>query len=181
MGADLILVPSTSSRAACQDRVAKAASGHSNEILGYALSSQVDVFDGGDCFELRHKLEPVVFSGSISNSSTNAGSLISGQIRVPGQNLHRFLVAFACIVTVWGLGNSAWDLLFGTHLLLTRSRTELGPGHPASMEEHLAVFLFLPLVAIPIVTMLWPKARGASNDARQTLKDCLQKMFGNQV
>jgi len=49
------------------------------------------------------------------------------------------------------------------------------------MEEHLAVFLFLPLVAIPIVTMLWPKARGASNNARQTLKDCLQKMFGNQV
>ena len=179
MSTDPILVHSSLSQDACRKRIAKAAAGNSSETLGYALASQVDVLDGGDRFELRHKLEPVVLTGTVSGSNDGSGSVVRGQIDVPRQNLHRSLIGFVCIISVWGLSNAAWDLFFGTHLLLTRTQTELGPGHPASVQQHLAVFLCVPLIALPIVAMLWPKARGVSNDARQTLKDSLQQMFGN--
>ena len=72
-----------------------------------------------------------------------------------------------------------WDLLFGTHILLTRSPTELGPGHPATREGHFAVFVLVPLVAIPILGMLWPKARGLTKGADQALRESLEKMFSN--
>jgi len=68
MSTDLISLKSDLSPDACRDRVAKAASVKSAEILDYALSSQVEVVDGGDRFEVRHKLEPAVFTGEISTS-----------------------------------------------------------------------------------------------------------------
>ena len=39
-----------------------------------------------------------------------------------------------------------YDLAFGTHRLLTRPPTELGTGHPATLTQHFAVFLLVPLV-----------------------------------
>ena len=56
MNHDLIILHSQLSRDACQNRISSAASQDPNEIIGYALTSQVDVIDGGDCFESRHKL-----------------------------------------------------------------------------------------------------------------------------
>jgi hypothetical protein len=135
--------------------IAKAA-GTPSESLGYALASQVDGVDGGDRFELRHDLEPAVLTGMISSSNDKAGSEIRGQIEVPGQTFYRSLTGFVCIVGLWGLLNAAWDLLFRTHLLLTRSRTELQPGHPASVEEHWIVFLCIPIVALPILAVARP-------------------------
>jgi hypothetical protein len=54
-----------------------------NEIIGYALTSQVDVIDGGDCFEPRHKLAPAVFKGVISSTNGDTSSVIAGRIEVP--------------------------------------------------------------------------------------------------
>lgn len=177
MSTDLIFMKSDLSRDACRDRVARAASGKSTEILDYALSSQVEVVDGGDRFEVRHKLEPAVFSGEISPSG--AGSVIRGQIDVPGKSLYRYLIGFVGVISIGGLTGLVWDLLFGTHILLIRSRAELGPGHPATRQEHFAVFVLLPLVAIPTVAMLWPKARGLTGTADQAIRDSLKKMFLN--
>lgn len=177
MSTDLISMNSDLSRDACRDRVARAASGKSTEILDYALSSQVEVVDGGDRFEVRHQLEPAVFSGEISPSG--AGSVIRGRIDVPGKSLYRCLIGFVGVVTIGGLTGSVWDLLFGTHILWIHRRAELGPGHPATREEHFSVFVLLPLVAIPTIAMLWPKARGVTRSADQAIRDSLKKMFLN--
>jgi len=42
----------------CRDRIAAAASDTGPEIVGPDLFSQVEVFDGGDGFELRHRYGP---------------------------------------------------------------------------------------------------------------------------
>ena len=172
-----IILRSCLSRDACQLRVSSAASQDPNEIIGYALSSQVDVIDRGDSFELRHKLEPAVFTGTISSSNSDAGAVITGQFEVPGRNWYRCLIGFVLIVGVSVLASSASDLAFGTHYLLTRSRTELGPGHWATPEQHWLVFILIPLVVLPITAVLWPNARGVTEEARQTLNDCLSKLF----
>lgn len=177
MDTDLIVIRSALAKDACQDRISKA-SREPSEVIDYALASQIEVVDSGDRFELRHKLEPVVFTGTFSRSDGGGGSVISGRVEVPGQGLYRFVIGFVGTISVYVLAVSVWDLVFGTHLLLTRSRTALGPGHPATIDDHWAVFLVVPLVAIPMVAMLWSKARGASSDARRTLNDCLQKLFG---
>lgn len=177
MSTDLIFLKSDLSRDVCRDRVAKAASVKSTEILDYALDSQVEVVDGGDRFEVRHKLEPAVFTGAISTSG--AGSVIRGQIDVPGKSLYRCLIGFVCVISIGGLASSVWDLVFGTHILWIRSRTELGPGHPANREEHFAIFVLFPLVTSSIFAMLWPKARGLTKSANQALRDSLEKMFLN--
>jgi hypothetical protein len=178
MSRDLIVVHSRLSVDECQNRISSAASGDVNKVIGYALSSQVDVVDGADCFELRNRLAPVVFKGTVSATNSNGGSVITGQIEVPGQRWYRVLFAFIATIGLFVLGASGWDLAFGTHLLLTRSRTELGPGHPATPEQHWLAFVLIPLVTVPMVAMLWRKACGASKEARQTMNDCLQRLFG---
>ena len=177
MNCDSMVLHSRLSPADCQQRITRA-SQHPPEIIGYALSSQIDVIDDGDSFELRHKLEPAIFSGTVSAPSADQGAIVAGQISVPGQRRSRFCIAFVFFGGLAGLASSAWDLAFGTHLLLTRSRMELGPGHWASPEEHWLVFILIPLVALPIIAMLWPTARGVGKQARQTVNDCLEKLFG---
>lgn len=176
MGRDLIALRSRLSQDACQLRVSSA-SQSPDKIIGYALSSQVDVIDGGYAFELRHKLEPAVFTGAISSSTSDTGSVITGQIQVPGQNWYRCLIGFVFVISIAVLASSAWDLAFGTRYLLTRSRHQLGPGHFATPEQHWLVLVLIPLVALPIVAALWPKARGVSKEARQTLSECLGELF----
>src|SRR5262249_20656391 len=70
------------------------------------------------------------------------------------------------------VGSCVWN-----DLLRTLSRMELGPGHWASPGEHWLVFILIPLVALPIIAMLWPTARGVSKEVRQTVNDCLEKLF----
>lgn len=67
-----------------------------------------------------------------------------GQIEVPAQRFYRLVSGFVVLVTMLLVGASAYDLRFGTHLLRTRSRTEVGLGHEASTEEHFAVFFLAP-------------------------------------
>jgi hypothetical protein len=178
MSRDSVVLRSRLSPGDCQERIARAASQDSREIIGYALSSQVDVIDDGDYFELRHKLESAIFRGAVSAQNSDKGSIVAGQIEAPGQSLCRLCIAFVSAIGMVGLANSACDLMFGRHRLLTRSRTELGPGHWATPEEHWLIFILIPLVALPIIAILWPTARGVSKEARQTLNDCLNKLFG---
>jgi len=103
--------------------------------------------------------------------------MIRGSIEVPAQGFYRFLVGFVLIVSILLLGTSAYDLIFGSHHLLTRSRSEIGPGHPAAMAEHFSVFMLVPLVATPIVILLWPKARSATSEVRQTYATFLETLF----
>jgi hypothetical protein len=53
------------------------------------------------------------------------------------------------LVSVFVVRTSLYDLVFGAHRLLTQSRTELGPGHRATLGRHFAVFLLVPLVGNP--------------------------------
>lgn len=64
--ANTVVVRTALSRDACQQRIAMAESRGSSEIAGHALSSQIDVVDEGDRFELRHRFEPAVFIGTVS-------------------------------------------------------------------------------------------------------------------
>jgi hypothetical protein len=160
---------------ACRDRIAAAASQTGPEIVGCDLFSQVEVFDGGDCFELRHRCEPAVFKGKVAPCGT--GSIISGGIAVPAQGLYRFSVGLVLLISILLVGTSAYDLLFASHHLLTRSRTEIGPGHPATRSQHGRVLVLVPLVAIPIIVLLWPKARSVKSEVRQTLATFLEALF----
>jgi hypothetical protein len=177
MNRDSMVLCSRLSPNDCQQRIIQASQDPA-KIIGYALSSQIDVIDDGDSFTLRHKLEPAVFRGTVSAVNAGKGAIVAGQIEVPGQRRSRFCTAFVSVVGLAGLASSAWDLAFGTHFLLTRSRMELGPGHWASPEEHWLVFILIPLVAVPIIAVLWPTARGVSKEARQTVSDCLERLFG---
>lgn len=177
MSRDPMVLHSQLSLGDCQQRITRA-SQDPTEIIGYALSSQIDIIDDGESFELRHKLEPVIFKGTVSASGYDRGSIVAGQIEVPGQRRSRFCIAFVSIIGLTGLASSVWDLVFGTHLLRTRPRMELGPGHWASPEEQWLLFILIPLVALPIIAMLWPTARGVSKEVRQTVNDCLEKLFG---
>jgi len=170
-----VVVYSALSRDACQQRIALAEARGSSEIVGHALSSQIDVVDDGDRFELRHKFEPAVFIGAVSPS--DRGSVISGQIEVPAQHFFRFAIGLVTFIALLVLGTSVYDLAFGAHRLLTRSPTELGPGRPATLTQHFAIFLLVPLVVIPIITILWPKARAVSPEVRQSLAEFAQKLL----
>lgn len=143
--------------------------------MTWDLLSQVDVIDEGDRFKLRHKIEPGVFSGTIS--SADRGSQINGEIQVPMQSFYRFLVRFVAFVCLVVMSTSAYDLAFGTHLLRTRSRYEIGLGHLANTEAHFAVFIFAPAIAAPIIFMLWPRARGLTREGRATLLEFAQELF----
>jgi hypothetical protein len=176
MSRDPMVLHSQLSLADCLQRITRA-SQDPTKIIGYSLSSQIDIIDNGDSFELRHKLEPVIFRGTVSASNYDAGSNVAGQIEVPGQRRSRFCIAFVVVVALAGLASSVWDLAFGTQLLRTLSRMELGPGHGASPEEHWLVFILIPLVALPMIAMLWPTARGVRKEVRQTVNDCLEKLF----
>lgn len=133
------------------------------------------MIDQGDRFELRHKFEPAVLTGRISQSGS--GSVVSVRIEGPAQSLYRLVVGFVVFIAVFVLGASAYGLAFGTHLLVTRSRTELGPEHLATRGQHIAVFVLVPLVAISIIATLWPKARGLKAETRRTFLEFLQKLF----
>jgi hypothetical protein len=170
-----VVVYSALSRDACQQRIALAEARGSSEIVGHALSSQIDVVDGGDRFELRHRFARAVFIGTFSPS--DSGSVISGQIEAPAQHFYRLAIGFVIFIALLILGTSVYDLAFGTHRLLTRPPTELGTGHPATLTQHFAVFLLVPLVVIPIITILWPKARGVSPEVRQSLAEFAQKLL----
>ena len=160
---------------ACRDRIVAAASKSGPEIVGYDLFSQVEVFDGGDGFQLRHRYEPAVYKGTIAPSGT--GSIISGSIAVPAQGLYRFSVGFVLIISILLVGTSAYVLISGSHRLLTRSRTEIGPGHPATTAQHFSVLVLVPLLAIPIIFWLWPKARSVNREVRQTFATFLEALF----
>ena len=159
----------------CRDRIAAAASDTGPEIVGHDLFSQVEVFDGGDGFELRHRYEPAVFKGTVAPSGT--ASIISGSIAVPAQGLYRFSAGLVLIISILLVGASAYDLISGGHHLPTRSRTEIGPGHPASRAQHFGVFVLVPLVAIAIIVLLWPKARSVQSEVRQTFATFLAALF----
>ena len=161
----------------CWQRVAKAEANGPGEIVGHALASQIDVVTDGDRFELRHKFAPAIFSGTIAPSGT--GSVIGGQITIPAQGFFRLVLGFVILVELFVLGKSLYDLVVGGHRLLTRSRTELGPGHPATLEQHFAVFLLVPLVVIPMVAILWPKAAAVKPEICQTFEEFLEKFLSN--
>jgi hypothetical protein len=93
---------------ACRDRIVAAASNTGPEIVGYDLFSQVEVFDGGDGFELRYRYEPAVFKGTVAPSGT--GSIISGSIVVPAQALYRFSLGFVLIISILLVGTSAYEI-----------------------------------------------------------------------
>jgi len=103
---------------------------------------QVEVFDGGDCFALRRRSEPAVFKGTAATFGT--GSIISGSIVIPAQGTCRFSLGSVLMVSIRLVGASAHDLLFGSHPFLTRSRTEIGPGHAADAAQHGSVFVLVP-------------------------------------
>ena len=172
---ETILTSTVLSPDECRQRIADAASPRESEVVGWDLFGQIEVIDGGDQFELRHRVEPAVLAGTIQPSGK--GSVVRGELEVPAQSFYRFGFGFATIIALIVLGASACDLIFGTHLLYTRSWTELGPGHPANTEQHVATFLLIPLVCIPILLILWPKARGMSNETRQAFVDFLNKLF----
>jgi len=159
----------------CRDRIAAAASDTGPEIVGHDLFSQVEVFDGGDGFERRHRYAPAVFKGTVAPSGT--GSIISGSIAVPAQGLYRFSLGLVLVISILLVGTSAYDLISGGHHLLTRSRTEIGPGHPATRAQHFGVFVLVPLVAIAIIVLLWPKARSVQSEVRQTFATFLETLF----
>ena len=158
----------------CRSRIAAASAG-STEFVGWDLLSQIEIVDSGDHFELRHRIEPAVLTGTFSTAT--AGSIIRGEIHVPGQPIYRFAAAFAASIALLLCGASAYDLVFGTHLLRTRNRWDLGPGHPATPEMHLAVFILVPLVVIPMLALLWPKARPVKAEIRHLFAECAKKLF----
>lgn len=83
------------------------------------------------------------------------------------------------LVSVFVVRTSLYDLVFGAHRLLTQSRTELGPGHRATLGRHFAVFLLVPLVVIPMVAILWPKAAAAKPGICLTFEEFLEKFLSN--
>jgi hypothetical protein len=172
---DKVLLRSPLSSEACWKRIAGAQENGSCTVVGYALGSLMQVAAYGDQFELRHTVEPAVFMGSVV--SDGSGSSITGIITVPGRNFYASVLVFALTVGLLVMGRSAWDLLFGTHRLLTRKATELGPGHPANLEQHLAVFVLVPLVLVAVILVFGPKARGVSIERRQTTLEFLHTFF----
>jgi hypothetical protein len=163
-----VVVYSALSRDACQQRIALADSRGSSEIVGHVLSSQIDVVDGGDRFELRHKFERAVFIGTVSPS--DSGSVISGQIEVPAQHFYRLAIGFVTFIALLVLGTYVYDLAFGTHRLLTRSPTELGPGHPATLTQHFAIFLLVPDYHNSVAESPWGEPRGPPIPSRVCAK-----------
>ena len=149
--------------------------GGSGKIVGQALGSIADVVANGDEFEVRYTDEPVVFTGSVAVDGT--GSLITGRIEVPLRAFYRAVVVGSGAIGALLLGTSAWDLIFGTHHLLTRRPTELGPGHPANFEQHIAVFITVPLIVAAVFAIFGEKARRPSAEARQGLVDFLHALF----
>jgi lysylphosphatidylglycerol synthetase-like protein (DUF2156 family) len=175
MEADAIVAYTALSPDECQRRIATAESNGASELVGYSLSSQVEVTDGGDRFEVRNKFAPAMLVATVSQSGN--GSIIRGRIEVPAQGLYRLASGFVVLVAALVLGTSAYDLAFGTHRLLTRSRTELGPGHPASIEQHLIVFLVVPILTIALLAIFWPKARPISPETAVTLRQFVQELL----
>lgn len=116
-----------------------------------------------------------MLAATIQPSGT--GSEIRGEMSVPAQGFYRFGFWFAAIISISVLGVSACDLIVGTHLLRTRHWTELGPGHPANTEQHFATFLLVPLVCIPILLILWPKAKGISKEVREAFEEFLCRLL----
>lgn len=158
----------------CQRRITMAAGQGAAEILGYALSSQANVIDNGNGFEVQSKGGPAVLIGTVSPNTT--GSVVHARIKVPAQRFYRIASCLVILVSACVAGGSIYDLVFGTHLLLVRSRTELW-GHPASIEEHFSVFFLLPIVAIPLLAILWPKARPIDAETVQTFREFIKRLF----
>jgi PhnB protein len=75
------------------------------------------------------------------------------------------------------MGVSAWDLVFGTHQRRTRTWGELSPGHPAGFEQHIVVFILVPLILGFAFMFFGPKARPVSAEARQTTLNFLCTLF----
>jgi hypothetical protein len=175
MGTESLVAETGLSADECRKRIAEAESNSVSDIVGYALSSQVTIVDGGDRFEVRSNLDPVVLTASIS--PTASGCTLRGQIEVPAQRFYRVLSGFVVLVAVWLVVASGYDLVFGTHILRTRARTELGLGQPASIEQHFAVFFLVPALAVGVLALLWPKTRPMRRDAIQTLREFVEKLF----
>jgi hypothetical protein len=110
-------------------------------------------------------------------TSERSSSVIKGRIAVPCRNLYASVVVLALAIGLLVMSTSAWDLVFGTHDLLTRKGTELGPGHPANLEQYFAVFIIVPLLLLTIVIFFGPKARGVTAETHQTTLDFLRTMF----
>lgn len=92
-----------------------------SEIVGYALSRQLNLIDGGDRLELPSNLEPVVLTATISPAAN--GCMVRSRIEVPAQGFYCLVSAFVVLVAMLLVAASTCDLMLGTHLLRTRSRT----------------------------------------------------------
>ena len=159
----------------CRQRISRAKSGRTSSSLGWDLLSVVEVVDLGDSFELRHKVEPVIFRGNIC--SCDGGCEISGEMQVPAQGFYRFAVALALLIGTMVVGATIYDLITGAHLLHTRRYTELGPGHPASFDAHVVVLVTVPPM-IALIFLLWyPRIGGVSKDVQQAFIETLQALF----
>ena len=164
---------------ACWQRIEAAQSEGSANVVGYALGSVADVVTNGDLFELRHTDEPAIFTGSVA--ADGSGSVITGRIEVPLRSFYATVVISIGAVGALLLAASAWDLIFGTRHLLTRRPAELGPGHPANFEQHIVVFVVVPVLVATVFAIFGDKARPASAEARQSLVDFLRAMFGESA
>jgi len=176
MALDDVVLHTRSSPEACWKRIDSAQSEGSAKVVGYALGSVADVVANGDRFEVHYTDAPVVFTGTLT--TTDRGSVIAGRIDVPARRFYAAVVASTAIIGALLLATSAWDLIFGTRHLLTRKATELGPGHPANFEQHIAVFILVPLIVLPVLALFGPKARRPSAEARAAIIDFLHAMFG---
>lgn len=171
-----VLICSPLSVETCWKRVAAAEQvGAADKIVGYALASQMRVVASGDQFELQHTTGPAVFTGSISENG--ASSAISGVIAVPARRFYAAVLVLSVLIGCLVIGASAYDLVAGTHYLHTRRGSELGPGHPAPFDAHIAVFLLVPLFIAPVIVTFGPKIGGISDETRQTTTDFLCALF----
>lgn len=175
MGAKTTVLSTPLSVDLCRQRISQAESNPSSGLVSRDLRTLIDVVDCGNCFELRHRVEPAVFLGTVSQSAK--GSVIRGEITVPARVIYRFGLGLALVVSLMMVGASAYDVLFGTHLLRVRSVGELTPGHPANLEQHFGTLLLVPLLAIPMIWFFYPKARGVSSNVRNDLLEFLAQLF----
>lgn len=175
MGANSLHIRTALAPDVCRQRISLAESGRPTGSLGRDLLSVVEVIDGGDCFELHHKVEPVTFRGNIC--PCDGGCDISGEMQVPAQGFYRFAFALALFIGTTVLGATIYDLLTGAHLLHTRRYTELGTGHPANLDAHFAVLVTVPLMLTFMLLFWYPRVRRISKEARQAFTETLQGLF----
>jgi hypothetical protein len=88
---DELSVMTPLSSEACRKRISEA-EGNGAVQVGYALASTMDVIDGGDQFELRHKIEPILFVGRVL--CDGQGSVVRGNLAIPARGLYAGILIF---------------------------------------------------------------------------------------